>query len=190
MSGWKRNGALAGLAAWCSLAMAATVPGDSLYQLREPLADQNGKPFQMAELAGKPALLTMFYGSCQLACPLVIHNMQTTMAALPPAARGKVEALLISLNPREDKVVTLKQLAKEHGMDGAGWLWLMSDSDEHTRGLAASLGIRYRRLESGAINHSTRILLLDGQGRIAAAVDDVGPNPDPTLVAKLRALAR
>ena len=169
---------------------AAALPGDSLYQLTEPLQAQNGQPFRMAQLAGRPALVTMFYGSCQLACPIVVHHMASTVAKLPAAARGRLTAVMISLDPQTDTEDSLKRLAAEHGLDGAGWVWAVSDSDAHTRSLAAALGVRYRRLESGVINHSTRVLLLDRQGRVAAAADEVGPEPDPAIVARLRTLLR
>ncbi|WP_158253728.1 SCO family protein [Chromobacterium alticapitis] len=189
MSRWNHGLAAALLLAACHVATAA-LPGDSLYQLDAPMRAQNGQPFKMADLAGKPALVTMFYGSCQLACPIVFHHMEATVAALPAAARGKLTAVMISLDPKEDTADSLRRLAHEHGMDGPGWVWAVSDTDEHTRGVAAALGIRYRRLEDGTINHSTRVLLLDRQGRVAAATDDIGTKPDAGLLAKLRELTR
>lgn len=163
----------------------SALPGDSLYRLTTPLTSQRGEPFSMASLTGRPALITMFYGSCQLACPITLHNMSSTVAALSSAERAGLNAVLVSLDPKGDTPATLKQMAQEHGMAGNNWVLAVSDSDPDTRGFAAALGIRYRRLANGDINHSTRILVTDRQGRVVATLDDVAPDPAPAILQAL-----
>jgi protein SCO1/2 len=172
------------LAMICTGVFAANpaLPGDSVYGLVLPLTDQHAAKVNLAALAGRPALITMFYGNCKLSCPVTFHAMTATVAALSDAERAKLAAVLISLDPPNDKPAVLASLAHEHGMDGSMWQLLVSDNDFHTRTLAAALGIRYRRLGSGEINHSSRIVLTDSQGRIIASTENVGPMPDPALL--------
>ncbi|ERE03424.1 SCO family protein [Pseudogulbenkiania ferrooxidans] len=189
MRGWE-----GGLAA-CLLALASSggwagndLPGDSLYRLDAPLTTQRGDALQFSDLAGKPALITMFYGDCKLACPIVMEGVKSIIAALPARDRDRATVLMVSLNPGADTPASLSHLAGEHGIRARNWLLAVGKSDEDTRGVAAALGIRHRRLENGEINHSTRIVVTDPQGRIVASTEDIGPKPDPVVVKALRAL--
>ncbi|MEO2219876.1 SCO family protein [Chromobacterium vaccinii] len=191
MRGWK-----GGLAA-CLLALASSgawagndLPGDSLYRLDAPLTTQRGDALKFSDLAGKPALITMFYGDCKLACPIVMEGVKSIIAALPARERDRATVLMVSLNPGADTPASLSHLAGEHGIRARNWLLAVGKSDEDTRGVAAALGIRYRRLDSGEINHSTRIVVTDPQGGIAASTEDIGPKPDPVVVKTLHALLK
>ncbi|MEO3958469.1 SCO family protein [Chromobacterium piscinae] len=185
-----------GLAA-CLLALASSggwagndLPGDSLYRLDAPLTTQRGDALQFSDLVGKPALITMFYGDCKLACPIVMEGVKSIIAALPARDRDRARVLMVSLNPGADTPASLSHLAGEHGIQARNWLLAVGKSDEDTRGVAAALGIRYRRLESGEINHSTRIVVTDKEGRIIASTEEIGPKPDLVVVQKLRALLK
>ena len=173
---------LGGLAA----AAADQLPGDSLYRLQLPLTTQAQQPLKMSGLAGKPAVITMFYGSCKLACPVTLHSMQSIVAKLPADKRAGVTALLVSLDPKGDNAATLAELAQSHDMAAAPWLFAVSDNDRDTRTFAAAVGLRYRRLASGEINHSTRIVVTDTQGRIVAATENTAPEGDPDIIEALK----
>ncbi|ATP28586.1 SCO family protein [Chromobacterium violaceum] len=184
-------------AAACLLAFAShwawaggELPGDSLYRLEAPLTTQRGDALKFSDLAGKPALITMFYGDCKLACPIVMEGVKSIIAALPARKRDRPTVLMVSLNPGTDTPASLSHLAGEHGIRARNWLLAVGKSDEDTRGVAAALGIRYRRLDSGEINHSTRIVVADKDGRISASTEDIGPKPDPAVVKALRALLK
>jgi len=49
------------------------------------------------------------------------------------------------------------------------------------RKLAAVLGIQYRQLDDGEFNHSSALILLDGEGRISARTERIG-TIDPAFV--------
>ena len=77
--------------AWLpAFAAGADLPGNSVYQLRPPLTDQNGRPFDLASARGQPVLVSMFYTSCQMTCPMIISTIQQTVKALAPAERERV----------------------------------------------------------------------------------------------------
>jgi protein SCO1/2 len=51
--------------------------------------------------------------------------------------------------------------------------------------------VRYRKLANGEFNHSSMLVLLDGEGRVVARTEKLGAVPDPEFLAKVRAtLAR
>ena len=182
----RRDALLLFAAAGLSLtATAATdLPGNSIYQYRPPLTDQNGRAFDIAALRGGPVLVSMFYSSCEMVCPMIFETIQMTLKALPAADQDRVKVLMVSFDPARDSVAVLKEKADAHHCD-ARWTLARTD-DASARKLAALLGVQYRRLASGEFNHSSTIELLDAEGRIAARTGTLAA-VDPVLLKTLRA---
>jgi len=164
-------------------AAATETPGDSLYRLTAALVDQEGRPFDLASLRGKPVLASMFYTSCDRVCPMIFETIRWTLDALPPGERQDTRILMVTFDPARDSVDALKKAAGAHGCD-AQWT-LARCSDDTVRKISAVLGIQYRRLASGEFNHSSTIDLLDRQGRIAARSGKLG-TVDAALLKALR----
>jgi len=175
------------IAMLCALALplrAGELPGDSVYRLPVALVDQDGHGFALAERAGKVQLVSMFYTSCQYVCPLIIDTLKKTQAGLDPAERAKLDVLLVSFDPARDTPARLKEVFGERKLDAATWTLARTD-ERSVRKLAAVLGIQYRALAGGDINHSTALVLLDAQGRILARSERIGA-VDADFIADLR----
>jgi protein SCO1 len=173
-------------------AASAAPSSDSLHHLRAPLLDQQGKRFTLADEHGPATIVTMFYGDCQTACPIAIENVKRTIAAVPAPQRTQVRALLISLNPGIDTPAKLNKLAALHELPDATYRFAVSEKDSqtretHTRELASALGIKYRRVGK-EVNHSTRFVVLDRQGRVVGSSDRLSIEPDPTLLAAIQSV--
>jgi protein SCO1/2 len=153
------------------------LPGASLYRLEVGLEAVGRGRVPLAALAGRPAVVTMFYSSCTSVCPMLTLAMQRTERALEPAARHRAVFVMVSLDPARDSLERLGAFAREHRLDPARWL-IARASEEDVRSLAAALGIRYRQLPDGSFNHSSVMTLLDRDGvpltrtQVLAAVDD------------------
>jgi protein SCO1/2 len=151
----------------------AQLPGNSVYQLSPVMTDQDGRHFTLAEKRGKPVLVSMFYNSCQFVCPMLIDTLRDTEAALKPEERKGLSVLLVTFDPARDDVATLKDLATKRNLDLAHWTLARTDAAS-VRKLAAVLGIQYRRLPNGDYNHTTALILLDAEGRIAGSTSKLG----------------
>ena len=188
-----RNGllavSLALVASICAMpAHAADLPGDSVYHLDVPLVDQDGVGFKFADGHGKPRVVSMFYTSCRYVCPLIIDTLLKTERALPESERGKLEVLLVSIDPDKDTPEALKRVADKRHLDTPRWRLARTDK-AHVRRLAAVLGIQYKQLEDREFSHSSALVLLDARGRISARSDRLG-EADPEFVAAVgRAIA-
>jgi protein SCO1/2 len=148
------------------------LPGNSVYQLAATLQDQDGRSFELASLRGSPLLVSMFYSSCDMVCPMIFETVQQTLKMLPPDDRESMRVLMLSFDPARDTVPVLKKAAQAHGCDSR---WTLARCDETTaRKIAAVLGVQYRRLASGEFNHTSTIELLDKDGRIAARTGQLG----------------
>ena len=77
-------------AAATTLATAAPLPTDSIYQLAVPLTDQDGRSFTLDSRRGQPMLVSMFYTSCQFVCPMLIDALRDTEAQLDAGERARL----------------------------------------------------------------------------------------------------
>jgi protein SCO1/2 len=157
---------------------------ESLYLLDATWTDHRGRPFRLGQLRGHPALVVMFYGTCHGACPVLVHDLQTIDAALPPEARAEVRYVLATFDPARDTEERLAAMADEDGLDER-WSFVRG-SDDQARELAAVLGVRYRAVPGGEIRHSNLITLLDGAGVVAARSEGLMQPPGP-IVARITA---
>jgi len=180
---------------WCWLTLTAAwplhaapePPADSLYHLRAELLTESGARLPFDVDRGHPTLISMFYGSCPAACPMLITSLQVYERQLPPAARAHVRVLLVSLDQARDTPQRLGELAREHRADPGRWTF-SSASPADARKIASLLGIQYRQLPDGGFDHSLLITLLDEEGRILTSTTRlVG---DTQFEARLQAAAR
>lgn len=170
----------------CAPAAAPAVPDDSIYQLEASFLDQAGDKSAIDVHAGKPVLLAMFYATCPSACPRLIADVQRVLALLPEGERAQVRVVLVSLDPERDTPAVLAGVLASRGLDPARTT-LLTGSAADTRRLAALLGVKYREDGKGAIDHTSRIVVLDARGRIVDRKDGLGGSVTETA-AELRAL--
>ncbi|CAM5635034.1 SCO family protein [Rhodanobacter lindaniclasticus] len=156
------------------------LPGDSVYQLPVQLTTQDGRQQTLASRRGRPQLVTMFYTSCQMVCPMIVDSMRLTRNALDPATRAKLDLLAVSFDPAKDDVATLKSYADKRKLDPRIWTLARAEPAQ-VRQLSGVLGLQYRQLPDGEFNHSSELILLDADGRIAARTTVIG-RLDPAFV--------
>jgi protein SCO1/2 len=162
------------------------LPGDSVYRLTDAFVDQDGRAFRLADGRGKVRLATMFYTSCPYICPLIIDSAKGVEHALTPAERARLSILLVSLDPARDDPAALKRIALKRKLDPARWTLARTEA-AGVRRTAAVLGIRYRALADGEFNHSSALVLLDGEGRVLARTETLGAQPDLAFLATVKA---
>ncbi len=163
----------------------APLPGDSVYQLPLKLTDQDGRVRDWRMRRGKPQLVSMFYTSCQYICPLIVDSGKAIEAKLAPQERARLEMLLISMDPVRDTPAALKRVAQKRKLDTMRWT-LASPPPGDVRSVAGVLEIRYRPLADGEFNHTSALVLLDGDGRILARTERMGARPDPEFLAAVK----
>ena len=160
----------------------------SLYQLELQLTDQSSRAQQFDLYRGQPTLVTMFYGSCPMACPLLIDTLRAVENALAPAGtrtharadgfdRSGTRHAASARGPREatsHRSPALDAGARRCGRCADAW---------------AALNTQYRRLPSGEYNHTSVITLLGRDGQMLKQTSTVG-RADPELMAAIRAELR
>jgi protein SCO1 len=176
------------------LAPAAAAPelpaidAPSLYELDVTLTDQDGQRRTFESLRGQPVILTMFYGTCPYACPLLISDIKRALSKANPEARAAYRVVLVSFDPERDTPKALKELADVHSVDEPQWRLTSADGGRE-RELSAVLGIKYKRLANGHIQHTSVIAVLDEKGMLRHRKEGTPEGGDEALVRALNSVA-
>ncbi len=156
-----------------------TLTDNSIYHLASTWTDQRGQQVAIKQLAGKPRVATMFYSSCDFACPKTIEDMKKIIAGLPEEQRAQVGMTLFSFDPARDTPARLDTVAKDMGLT-EGWTLLTSD-EASVEELGAATEIQYKDLETGEFSHSNTILILNASGEIVHRQQGVSSDPAKSI---------
>lgn len=163
-------------------AVSARAAEPSLYDFDARFTDQAGQHVTLEQIGrGHPVLISMFYGTCPMACPLLINRIQRIERELPAVERGRLRVVLVTFDPKRDDVAELQAIAQMHHLD-ASWELLRADAST-VRELAAILGIKYRALPDGSFNHSSVITAVAPNGSMRARMDGLDQPEEPVLAA-------
>ncbi len=146
------------------LTSATPIPDQSLYQLDSSWTNDASATLQLGSLRGRPQLVTMFFASCEYACPILVHDMKKIEAALPEQVRTNVSFVLVSFDSERDTPTVLANYRKNHEL-AAHWTLLRGAPDDVLE-LAALLGVKYKKDLRGQFAHSNVITVLDANGEI------------------------
>jgi len=97
------------------------LPGDSVYQLPVELSNQDGQVQSMAARRGRPQLVTMFYTSCTMVCPMIVETVEKTRRTLDAPAQQRFDILAVSFDPQRDDTAALRKYAATRKLDLQRW---------------------------------------------------------------------
>jgi len=160
---------------------------DSLYRMAATLTTQQNHSAGLDLYRGHPVVISMFYGSCAAACPMLITAIQTYESRLDNSEREQLRVLMISFDAARDTPAHLLEVATTHGANAARWTF-SSAPEQQARKIAALLGVQYRHMPDGEFEHSLLITLLDRDGRVLATTTKL--YDDETFISALRAAIR
>jgi protein SCO1/2 len=132
---------------------------------RTVLVASTGEPFDLASLRGKVVLVSFVYTTCNGTCPATTMTLSRTQKALEQAKLwgNSVEFVSITLDPKRDTREILNQYARFYSADFARWHFL-TGSPAQVDAVVAAWGMWAKADPSGAIDHPSRIFLLDPSG--------------------------
>ena len=127
------------------------------------LTDQDGRPFDLASLRGRPVFVYFGYTHCPDVCPTTLADLRAAIKA----SGVDVAVVFVSVDPARDTAAAMQQYVGYYGMDFTG---LTGTADE-IAATAAAWGVTYHQLPSDsaggyAMAHSTDSYLVDGDGQL------------------------
>lgn len=132
---------------------------------RTVLMDAAGKPFDLASLKGKVVLVSFIYTTCTGTCPGTTQAMVRVRKTLDEAHLwgDSVAFVSITLDPRRDTADTLRQYARVFRANDPSWHFL-TGQPEKVAAVIADWDMWVKELPSGALDHPSRVFLLDPRG--------------------------
>jgi len=148
------------------------------------LLAQNGQPFHSHSLAGKIWVADFIYTTCPGPCPRMTSQMREVQDALLQVP--DVRLVSFTIDPANDTPQVLAAYAKVHGASPAMWYFLtgpiptlqMLDRDAFKLGNI-----------DGTLQHSTRFVVVDRQGRIRGYYDTSEASAIKKIISDVSALA-
>lgn len=149
------------------------------------LIAQDGRPFHSQVLAGKIWVADFIYTTCPGPCPRMTSQMREVQDAVLKIP-DDVRLVSFTVDPANDTPPVLTAYAKTHGASESIWYFLT--------GPVPTLQMLDREaFKLGDINatmqHSTRFVLVDRQGRIRGYYDTSDPAAIPKVISDIYALA-
>lgn len=152
----------------------------SIYNLPSTWTNQNNEEVELINFKGDVLVMVMIYTSCKAACPRLVADMRNIEERLPENTKGKVNMILVSIDPKTDTPERLKEFAIENEMDKKPWTFLRSTED-NTREFAAVLAVNYKKISPLDFSHSNIISVFNAEGEMVYQQEGLGVNSDETI---------
>lgn len=183
--------AVAAATLWSTLHREPAEPLPDLGQVPAfSLTGRDGRTVTLADLAGKPFVIDFIFTRCVSSCPLMT-------AAMTKVGDGLVEGedfrrVSVSVDPEYDTPAVLTAYAKTHGAPSTWWFLTGS-----TKAIVTLMGEGFHLAVDPStgdprnpIAHSTRMVLVDGRGRIRGYYQGLDQDDLAHLNRDLRRVAR
>lgn len=130
------------------------------------LRDQNGDPLALADLRGRPLVVSLIYTSCASICPVMTdHLADAVTEARKVLGPNSFAVLTFGFDASGDKPARLRAFSNLHGLDGLGEWYVASAEAETTEALLADLGFSWREA-AGSFDHPSQTTILDAEGKV------------------------
>ncbi len=157
--------------------VAASPNAPSLFAQPWTWTDEGGQPVTFARWRGQPLVVTAMFTQCKATCPRTLAKLRRVYEDFQHAGRD-AQFLVVTLDPANDTPQALTKFKATSGLP-ASW-HLLSGRLADTRGLRDLLGIHV--VDDGPhLLHDGRIVIFDGEGRAARALEGWGLDQEVKL---------
>lgn len=144
----------------------------------------DGTASSLAASNGHVRIVTLMYTHCPGICPLNIATLGRIESQLSTLQRSQLRIVALTLDPERDSVANLAEFRQRHGIHSARWI-VGRPSLSSVAQFASGVGITYRTLPDGTVDHQSAFALLDESGNVVARTSNT-QNPDPQFLAAVR----
>jgi protein SCO1 len=154
------------------------------------LVNRDGRPVTLKDLEGAPWIADFIFTRCPASCPLMTARMARLERELPRDLN--VRLVSITVDPEHDTPQVLQRYAASFDAPSR-WLFLTGDDPQIYRLSKEGFKLAIDPSPEGTaepILHSTRFVLVDGQGNVRGVYDGFDEDSMKKLRADLEAVAR
>ena len=125
----------------------------------------DGQRLGLAELRGKPLVLSLIFTSCHHVCPMTTRHLKTVVdKARAALGAGSFAVATIGFDTAVDTPAAMRFFAARQGIDVPGW-HALSASAETIAALSADTGFEFYPTSAG-FDHVIQATVLDADGRV------------------------
>lgn len=129
--------------------------------------DSRGGSIGLAQLRGKPLLISFVYTGCFQVCPTTTRTLgRAVEAAMGVLGTDAFNVASVGFNQPFDGPDAMRAFASQQGIHLPNWHFLSPDADTLRR-LVADVGFRYAPV-TGGFDHVTQVTVVDARGVVAA----------------------
>lgn len=198
-----RAAAMFGIVCWLALALDAGASNDtSRFERKDALAISqaahgrtiadvtltrvDGSRFDLAELRGRPLVVSLIFTSCHHVCPTTTQYLkQAVLKARDALGENSFRVITVGFDWRRDTPSMMRRFASEQGVDIEGWEFVAAD-EQTVELLTEQLGFAYYP-SGGGFDHLIQTSILDEHGTLYRQVYGMR-FPVPHLVEPLKEL--
>jgi protein SCO1/2 len=147
---------------------------------------QDGRPLRLAELRGRPVVLSLVYTNCYSICSgATLHLREVVRMAREALGARSFAVLTVGFDTAHDTPERMRSYGRDRGIVDPDWHFASADAAT-VRGLADDVGFTWVATPGG-FDHVAQVTVLDADGKVAQQV--YGPEfAPPELVEPLRRL--
>ena len=149
------------------------------------LISQTGESFDRKYLAGKIWIADFIFTNCTTSCPRMSAQMVRVQSAV--AEFPDVRLVSFSVDPQRDTPQALAEYAARYHAQPGRWYFLTGD--QKTLDALDRRSFMLGNVD-GSLEHSTRFVLIDRQGKIRGYYGAAQDDPTPSLIVDIRRLER
>ncbi len=151
------------------------------------LTDQNERTVSDQDLRGQVWVAAFIFTNCAGPCPMMSAKMAKLQTDVPDK---HVKLVSVTVDPERDTPAVLREYAKKFSADESRWHFLTGPVQQ-IYDLANGLKLAaVPASEENPIIHSSKLLLIDAQGRVRGIYSTEDPQGVPQLAHDASALAR
>lgn len=127
--------------------------------------DSEGRAVRLAQLRGKPLVVSFVYTGCFQVCPATTQFLARAVAeAERTLGPGSFRVATVGFNLPFDSPAAMKDFRRKFGLASPDWLFLTPEAGR-VEALTADFGFRYEATPAG-FDHLLQATIVDAQGRI------------------------
>lgn len=120
------------------------------------MRDEHGKAVRLADMRGRPVVVTFLYTTCKDTCPLTVDQIRFALDELG----HDVPVVAVSVDPANDTPTAARRFSLQRRMTGR-MRWVLGD-EAQLRRLWTAYGVQP---QTDRDEHSASTVLLDARGR-------------------------
>ncbi len=128
------------------------VPGDIT------LVDSSGREFKLADLKGKPIILSPIYTTCRASCPLITKNLEKVIPEVGTPGKD-FWVITFTFNPN-DTLENIREFKKKYGINMPGWIVAKAKTKKDLFRLLDAIDFRFMTADDNNFIHPNLIVIL------------------------------